>query len=512
MKCEICGKEFKNIGLLGRHIRFCKITSKEYYDKYIKKDDEGICPVCGEETKFQSLTKGYYRLCGGNCKYKDKETKKKRKETNIKKYGVENVSQLNDVKNKKRDTLINTFSSFDNYKDILSNNMKNNNPMHDDVIRNKHKDIMNDENLKEKIRKSSMESRRVNYYKIFNLKLNLKNIKYLSSKQMYLERNDDLEFECTSCNRIWKQEYNNPQNIHCICNRSYKETELENYIKTLNVEVESGKRFYLSDEDKEIYDKLYNEIDIFLPDYNLGIEYNGMYWHSELKVDEDYHQKKKLYFQSKGIDLIQVFGCDWINKQDIVKSIIRSRIGLNKKIYARKTTIKEINKQDYESFLTKYHIQGYVKSKYKLGMFHNDEMISVYGFGKNRFEDGMELIRYASKSDITIVGGFSKFSKYLKKYDIDEMISYVDLNYFNGNGYLKTGFEIIETTKPGYLYIQKNKPTITYHRQEFMKHLLKDKLNKFDDNMTERENMLNNGYIRVYNAGNLKVKINIKAL
>jgi transcription elongation factor Elf1 len=79
--CKICGKEFENYRSLSHHLRTHKITSKEYYDKFFKKEGEGVCPVCGKETSFHSINKGYCKFCSNKCANKGKrpseETKKK---------------------------------------------------------------------------------------------------------------------------------------------------------------------------------------------------------------------------------------------------------------------------------------------------------------------------------------------------------------------------------------------------------------------------------------------------
>ena len=69
MKCKICGKEFKSI---GTHIQYAhqNISYKEYYDAFLRKEDEGICRVCGKETVFLGITRGYTQYCSTQCKYK----------------------------------------------------------------------------------------------------------------------------------------------------------------------------------------------------------------------------------------------------------------------------------------------------------------------------------------------------------------------------------------------------------------------------------------------------------
>ena len=86
MYCEICKKEFKD----KQHItRFHKISLKEYYDKYLKQENEGICLCCGEKTKFYNLKRGYSKCCSQSCgakigqtnRYKNEDERFKKRQT-----------------------------------------------------------------------------------------------------------------------------------------------------------------------------------------------------------------------------------------------------------------------------------------------------------------------------------------------------------------------------------------------------------------------------------------------
>jgi len=62
---------------LANRLRVYKITSKEYYDKYIKKEDEGKCLHCKiGTTTFINLTKGYHKFCCCDCSGKDESHRK----------------------------------------------------------------------------------------------------------------------------------------------------------------------------------------------------------------------------------------------------------------------------------------------------------------------------------------------------------------------------------------------------------------------------------------------------
>ncbi len=141
--CKICNEQTKMYSdSFGRwHLNRChNITMREYYDKYIKTEKEGVCEVCGKNTKFISYNQGYLKHCSCLCAginektiKKIKKTKKERYDdenfsnrkkatkTNIKKYGVENVSQIEEIKEQKKKT---TFKNFGVYNPLLSEEIK----------------------------------------------------------------------------------------------------------------------------------------------------------------------------------------------------------------------------------------------------------------------------------------------------------------------------------------------------------------------------------------------------
>jgi len=128
IKCKLCGIEFHSFISLSNHIKKHKIKSKDYYDKYLKKENDGIC-ICGSETKFYNLELGYHEYCSAKClsndpKVKDKKRKTcinkygtdsplknfeiniKKQQTCLKRYGVKNPSQLENIKNQKMITCL----------------------------------------------------------------------------------------------------------------------------------------------------------------------------------------------------------------------------------------------------------------------------------------------------------------------------------------------------------------------------------------------------------------------
>jgi len=255
------------------------------------------------------------------------------------------------------------------------------------------------------------------------------------------------------------------------------------------------------------------EIDIFIPSHNLGIEYNGLLFHSFGKTypnNIEYLNKtvdkiKKELAQQEGVDLLFIWENEWIDniKQKIWKSLLKNKLRLIQNvIYARKCSIKEISNDIYKEFVEHNHLQGYAVSNIRLGLFYKDELIAVMSFSKPRYSNYQyELIRFCSKVDYRIVGGASKLLRYFeRKYKPRSIISYANKRWSNGNLYHKLGFNLVKESDPNYWYID-SKMNL-YSRTSFQKHMLKDKLENYDKSKSELENMIDNEYRIIYDCGN----------
>jgi len=184
------------------------------------------------------------------------------------------------------------------------------------------------------------------------------------------------------------------------------------------------------------------------------------------------------------------------------------------KIYARKCDIREISPKEKNKFLNEFHIQGEDKLKIKLGAFYNDQLVGVMTFGSLRIalgsinENEFELIRFATSCQI--IGLASKMLKYFVKiYKPDKIISFADRRwtFSKDNLYEKLGFKKISNGNPNYWYIDKNNGQ-RIHRFNFRKNILEEKLDFFDKNLTEWENMQLNSFDRIWDCGNLKYELN----
>ena len=276
---------------------------------------------------------------------------------------------------------------------------------------------------------------------------------------------------------------------------SIMEENIKKFISDLNID--------FIENSKNIIKPL--ELDIYIPSNNLAIEFDGLYWHNELHKPNDYHLNKTKECQSNNIQLIHIFEDEWMFKENIVKSRIKNILGLTQnRIYGRKCIIKEVNIKDSKLFLDNNHIQGKVNSSINIGLYYNNELVSLMCFNKPRSGigskyDGYELSRFCNKLDTTVIGSASKLLKYFENmYQPKEIKSYADLRWSEGNLYKTLGFELNHINEPNYWYIINNQRK---HRFNYRKSLL---INEgFDASKTEREIMFERGIYRIYDCGTL---------
>ena len=248
------------------------------------------------------------------------------------------------------------------------------------------------------------------------------------------------------------------------------------------------------------------ELDIYLPDYKLAIEYNGLYSHqhrpSESKESlikgKSYHLNKTLMCEKQGIQLLQFYSDEWLYKQSIVKSVISSKLNINEKIYARKCEKVIINTHQKNQFLNQNHMQGEDKSKVKIGLTYEDELVCVMTFCKSRFNRvyEWELSRFSNKMGVNVIGGFSRLLSWFREDYEGNIVSYADKRYSNGNVYYKNGFDNIRVNGPSYYYIDKN-CNKRYNRMMFQKKLI----GAYD--CTEYEKARELGYNKIYDCGTI---------
>ncbi|MCK5019169.1 MAG: hypothetical protein KAS32_19060, partial [Candidatus Peribacteraceae bacterium] len=275
----------------------------------------------------------------------------------------------------------------------------------------------------------------------------------------------------------------------CASHISRQEIEIQEWLSQY-ISIQTNNRSIISPQ----------EIDIVIPSKMIVIEYNGIYWHGEQwGKDKRYHLGKYQKCLDKGYRLIQIWENEWLKKKDIVKSIILSSIGVyGRKIHGRKCDIRVVSSKDAKPFYNENHIQGFQSGNHH-GIFFHDELVSLMTV--KYYKDYPMLERFVNKTNTLVHGAFSKL---LKSFDnIDGMVTFSDPRHFSGGVYEHNGFDLIHLVKPNYWYFKVNTIDMI-HRRRFQKHKIRDKLDHFDPDLTEYQNMLSNGYDRIWDCGNLK--------
>ena len=247
------------------------------------------------------------------------------------------------------------------------------------------------------------------------------------------------------------------------------------------------------------------ELDIYIPDKKVAIEFDGLYWHSEENgKDANYHLNKTVECEKNGIRLIHIFEDEWNEKREIVKDRIKSILGVGqKRIFARKCIVKDIDSKTANDFLEANHLQGRDCSLFRYGLYHGGELVAVMTFGKPRFDNDhdYELIRFASHNGYCIAGGASRLLRHFRDSHDGSIVTYADRRYSDGTFYAKLGFALKGVSQPNYWYVKNYDKLSRYACQ---KHKLPELLGDgFDASLSERENMIANGYHVVHDCGNL---------
>lgn len=314
---------------------------------------------------------------------------------------------------------------------------------------------------------------------------------------------NNIHVECKYCG---KHIITSNKNFYCdVCNpklhgTSIQEIAVANYIQDeLGLQINRNVRGLINSK---------FEIDIFIPELKIGIEYNGLYRHSECSghMTSEYHANKYNECVKRGIQLYQIFSHEWLNNQLAVKHHLKYIFKLLQQITLFDYNIKKIDSNTRAEFLTKYNIKGDITSQIALGLFIKDELVSVATFNtprvmynKNKVHDEYEMTRYCSKynidNDIKILIDF-----FIQNYNPNKIFAYSDLRW-NTNEYLTAGFKSIGNTSPNYWYTNDYKTL--KHRFNFTKSNIVNKMGG-NPTLTEWENMKNFGYDRVWDCGNAK--------
>lgn len=508
------------------HLGATASTSERVYCIIYNIRQNPLCGLCGNPVAWDQYSKGYHRYCSVKCSSNSLDKKVSTARTCLDKFGHQNAfhspkgrdswedytrnpervaSSYHKVKQTKllrygdpnyvnapraRETYLNSIDengkSLYHYASLKAQSTK--------LARYGHRYYRNTP--------KSLETKGNNYYrKVVQANSGL-GIEVITPLEEFLDKINPshslLDFRCLTCKTAFQRKaYYTPKCPQCTgIASSIEEKTLGDFISTLGISYVKHARGILG--------KKY-EIDFYIPERKIGIEYNGIYWHSESSgKDKDYHLNKTELSLKAGIHLIHVFSNEWANKRQIVESVLRAKLGkVPHRIFARKCTIREVPSNEKAKFLDANHLQGRDNSSIALGLYLGEELVSVMTFGSRSLGRGkdFELIRFANKLNTSVLGGASKLLKYFKdNFDFSRIKTYADRRWSQGDFYEKLGFKLSHVSKPNYHYTNNYK--VLESRLKFQKHKLEKALPIYDPSMSEWENMRQNGYDRVWDCGN----------
>ena len=427
-----------------------------------------------EEANRQALEKRQktcLEIYGTLSPLQNEEVKEKIKNTWMNLYGVDNPSKVKATRQKAHDTIIERYGDWKNTRTSESRRLQ--------------KQKTEEENLKK-------------YKEIDFKKLGFK----------YFEKNNKPWVKCLNCRTEFELVIPPSQilRLHCFkCNPiqygSILEKDIVNDIVNLGIN-----RSEIICNSRKIIDG--KELDIYIPKYNIAIEYDGSYWHNSEKRDSNYHISKTLSCTSKGIRLIHIFDEEFYGNYDLMMATLKKAFNLcETRIGARKCEIRNLDNETYKEFLEDNHFQGYAPASVKIGLIYNEELVACMSFAKprNSVVAEWELCRYCEKSDIVIFGGKQKLLSYFERvYNPSSLITYCDFRWFDGKSCLDLGFKFKERTEPSYKYFLCDGKYNFQSKNLFQKSKMKDIPNfKFDESLSEWENMKNNSYLRIFDCGEM---------
>lgn len=485
--CYTCKEVFKHIDARTKYCTKCSKKPKQMVQcdvcgtlhskkpSKLKNNTNNFCTkecknsIKGRELLEITIKKSLIEKYGESSYFKTEEFKEISKESQIKKYGDIYV-RTKEYINKKESTCLKKFGVTD--------------AMKCDEVKNK-----------------AFKSHRYNRYNEFSLQIKEKHITLLSTIDEFA--NNIITYKCDICHNTWSSDCRNIQHVFCESNEC-RTTSISEY-EILKF-VESNCKHSVSTQVRKTINGKQLILDLVIEELKTVIEYHGLYWHTTKFRDKNYHLNRYKILTDAGYSYIQIYSHEWENRKNAVKGILLNKLGNSKVVYARKLTIKEVQNDEYSKFMNMHHVQGTINAKVKLGLYDSDnKCIQIASF--TEYEDRWECARLCTIYGINVVGGFNRLLKeFITKYSKQKRIlSYVNLRYFSGSAYIKSNFLHDGNTDSGYFYTNGN---IVLSRQKCQKHKLHKMLDKYDNILTEEQNMNNNNYYRVYDSGNARMIYN----
>jgi hypothetical protein len=334
----------------------------------------------------------------------------------------------------------------------------------------------------------------INYYKLDKLNRTKKQITDLinaSAEKLTMKQiADALDIDYCNVTHLVKQ-LNLQDKIAINPQTSSYEDEIYDFLIAAEVKVERKNRTILNGQ----------EIDLYLPESKIGIEFNGDFYHSSFYKEKNYHLAKSRLAKENGIRLIHIWEHEWLDPQmqAKLKTLLKIATGnVETKIYARQCELKQISNQQAKILNEANHLQGHRNAQVTYGLFYKKELVQLMSFSKAKYNKNLktdsawEIIRGCPGSNNIVIGGVSRLLKhFIADYKPEEIFSYCDFNKFDGGSYEKAGMKFIGYTGPDLKYLLPDGEVVNRNPKKYKE--------------------LKNGQVyRLWGAGSLKYKLIIE--
>lgn len=461
-KCKICEEKFETKRALATHLqKVHKMSTKDYTIEFLYENEQPMCPVCGEETRYVSFS--FKKYCKGHSSHAESEAGR-----------IGGIIKKTWSKGKTKE---------DN--EILKKTSERFTGEGNPFFGKKH----TEESI-HKMKKNSMLSK-----KEFQERIDSRSDDFIVKTEYGEYRSRQKQLLQVICKKCDKEDYKSLSNLengsrckYCfpLGKGSSFQNEIEQFLKENDI-------VFIENDRKTIAPK---ELDILIEKEKFAIEFNGIYWHSELHKERKYHKNKTIECDEKGIQLFHIFSDEWVSKQEILKSMILHRVKKTKrKIYARKCVVKKVPKKYMKVFFNNTHISGNVNAKECFGLYYKDELVACLSLRKpfhKKYKNYLEIARFSTALNTTVIGGLGKLLKvsetYAKELLLEGLLTYADLRFGKGDGYKKVGFELKGDTGIDYWYTDGK---TRFNRFKF----------RASDGKTERQIVEEYGVYRVHGCG-----------
>lgn len=330
----------------------------------------------------------------------------------------------------------------------------------------------------------------------------------LFSFEEYCTQHDNMhrfKFQCKKCGTVFESIHRN--GVHKKCPKcypklegtSYEEKEVQDFICSLvkdPSEIQLNSRTIITPQ----------ELDVYIPSKSIAFEFDGLYWHSEKEnPNPNYHLEKTEKCAARGIQLVHIFEDEWLWKNAIAKSCIKEFLEVHDtKISSEQCIVKDVAEDIALEFLEENHILGPVAARVRIGLYHQDQLVSLMTFSSTHvgLHSDWELLRFCNKLNCEVDGAFSKLLRRFEESCKPKSVRvFVDRRWSSGLQLENAGFCLEKVEQPSYWYVVEDQMRAS--GAKYQKENQQALLEKFDPAKSEEENMKANNYYRIFDCGNL---------